>query len=134
MQHRWCHPARTAGFAFAALLLVPSVQTDFVRHDLGSTDDRELPLTLQPVKPTEPSNVDALNRRKLKRESWGISKTMFQTADRNVKNKAGNQTNSTKLDTDPLIVGGTPAQENPSFGFSAGTGLCGGTLIRPEYV
>jgi hypothetical protein len=116
------------------LLLVPSVQTDIVRHDLGPTDDPELPWTFQQVKPTEPSHVDASNRRNLKRESWGIAKTMFQRADSTVKNKAGNQTNSTKLDTDPLIVGGTPAQENPSFGFSAGSGLCGGTLIRPEYV
>jgi hypothetical protein len=131
MQHRWCHSVRTAGFALAVLLLAPSVQTDFVKHDLGSSDDRDLPLTFQP---TEPSHVNALNRRQLKRESWGIAKTMFRTADSNVKNKAGNQTNSTKLDTDPLIVGGTPAQENPSFGFSAGSGLCGGTLIRPEYV
>ena len=39
-----------------------------------------------------------------------------------------------KLVGDLRIVGGTPAAENPSFGFSAGSKLCAGTLIYPEYV
>jgi hypothetical protein len=30
------------------------------------------------------------------------------------------------------IVGGTPASENLSFGFSAGSKLCGGTLIHSD--
>ena len=34
----------------------------------------------------------------------------------------------------PRIVGGTAANEYPSYGFNAGSGLCGGTLIYPEYV
>ena len=34
----------------------------------------------------------------------------------------------------PRIVGGTVAPEYPSYGFNAGSGLCGGTLIHPEYV
>jgi hypothetical protein len=37
-----------------------------------------------------------------------------------------------KLDATPRIVGGSPAAANPSYGFSAGTKLCGGTLIHPE--
>lgn len=45
-----------------------------------------------------------------------------------------NDTGRVKLDTDPNIIGGTIATENPSFGFSAGPRLCGGTLIHPEYV
>jgi hypothetical protein len=39
-----------------------------------------------------------------------------------------------KLDATPRIVGGNPAAANPSYGFSAGSKLCGGTLIHPEYV
>ena len=39
-----------------------------------------------------------------------------------------------KLDVTDRIVGGTAAQANPSYVFSAGTTLCGGTLIAPEYV
>lgn len=39
-----------------------------------------------------------------------------------------------KLDVTDRIVGGTTAQANPSYVFTAGTILCGGTLIAPEYV
>jgi hypothetical protein len=37
-----------------------------------------------------------------------------------------------KLDATPRIVGGNAAAANPSYGFSAGSKLCGGTLIHPE--
>ena len=39
-----------------------------------------------------------------------------------------------ELDVTPRIVGGTTAQANPSYAFTAGAGLCGSTLIWPEYV
>jgi hypothetical protein len=39
-----------------------------------------------------------------------------------------------KLTGDLRIVGGSVANEYPSYGFSAGSSLCGGTLIHPEYV
>ena len=38
------------------------------------------------------------------------------------------------LDAAPRVVGGYTANAYPSYGFSAGSGLCGGTLIYPEYV
>lgn len=40
-----------------------------------------------------------------------------------------------KLDSDLRIIGGTQVTSNdayPSYAFSAGTILCGGTLIHPE--
>lgn len=39
-----------------------------------------------------------------------------------------------KLNGDLRIVGGTDAAELPTLAFSAGSKLCGGTLIYPEYV
>jgi hypothetical protein len=36
-----------------------------------------------------------------------------------------------KIDSDPRIVGGTLAPDHPSYGFNAGSGLCGGTLVAP---
>lgn len=39
-----------------------------------------------------------------------------------------------KLHGDLRIVGGTDATAFPTLAFSAGTKLCAGTLIYPEYV
>jgi len=51
--------------------------------------------------------------------------------------KAKLYTTTTGLQIQTKIVGGTPvadANEYPSYGFNAGSGLCGGTLIYPDIV
>jgi hypothetical protein len=59
------------------------------------------------------------------RRSLMSLETLFQAADNAI---------TKKLDTTPRIVGGYEVAEYPSYGFTAGTGLCGFTLIHPEYV
>lgn len=72
------------------------------------------------------SSADHHPLRQQRRSLKKSLETLFQPA-------AADNSNS-KLEATPRIVGGTVAPNNPSYAFNAGDGLCGGTLIHPEYV